>query len=196
MPNPSAERKRPREDLYRAVLENAPDAILLADDHRRYLDGNRAARSFLGVSREQLLTLRVDDFTTPDSLPELDRIWAMFLRKGTLDGRFPMRLMNGLERTVTLHAVANIVPGRHMTSLRLADETGSGLVSPSQLLTPREREVLTLVARGASARSIAESANLSPETVRTHLRNATRKVGANSRPHAVALAIQGRHIEP
>jgi DNA-binding NarL/FixJ family response regulator len=121
----------------------------------------------------------------------------MFMRSGTLDGRFPMRLRNGLERTVTFHAVAAITPGRHMTSLRLADETGaSSLVSPPQLLTSREREVLTHIARGLSAQAIAEAGNLSPETVRTHIRNAMRKLGAKSRPHAVSLAIMGRHIQP
>jgi PAS domain S-box-containing protein len=186
---------RPREDLYRAVLEHAPDAILVADDARRYIDGNRAARSFLGVSRQELVTLRIDDFTAARALPDIDRIWATFLQTGRLDGRFPMRLMNGLERLVSFHAVANITPGRHMTSLRLADESSS-LLSPPQLLTARERELLTHVARGMRTRAIAESAGLSLDTVRTHLRNAARKLGAASRPHAVALAIQGRHIEP
>ena len=186
----------PRAELYRAVFENAPDAILIADDERRYLDGNRAARSFLGVSREELTKHRIDDFTAPHALPDLERIWAIFLKTGVLEGRFPLRLANGLERIVTFHSVARIVPGRHMTSLRLADEAHARLISPPQDLTSREREVLTHVARGASARQIAEAASLSPETVRTHLRNAMRKLDASSRPHAVALAIKGRHIEP
>lgn len=185
----------PRAELYRAVFENAPDAILLMDDERRYLDGNRAARTFLGVSREELRRHRVADFTAPHALPDLDRIWTMLMRTGVLEGRFPLRLANGLERTVAFHAVARILPGRHMTSLRLADEAHARLVSPPQNLTAREREILTHVARGSSARQIAEAASLSPETVRTHLRNAMRKLDASSRPHAVALAIKGRHIE-
>jgi PAS domain S-box-containing protein len=186
---------RPRTELYRAVFENAPDAILLVDDDRRLLDGNRAARSFLGVSREELTRHRIDDFSAPHALQDLERIWSTLMNTGVLEGRYPMRLSNGLERTVTFHAVARITAGRHMASLRLADEAHARLVSPRQELTAREREVLTHVARGASARQIAEAASLSPETVRTHLRNAMRKLDATSRPHAVALAIKGRHIE-
>jgi anti-anti-sigma regulatory factor len=37
---------------------------------------------------------------------------------------------------------------------------------------------------------------LSPDTVRTHLRNAMKKLGARSRPHAIALAIRHREIDP
>jgi DNA-binding CsgD family transcriptional regulator len=82
-----------------------------------------------------------------------------------------------------------------MTSLRLADESAQ-LVSPPQLLTAREREVLTHIARGSTLVAIAEGSDVSLDTVRTHLRNAARKLEASSRPHAVALGIQGRHIEP
>jgi PAS domain S-box-containing protein len=193
-----ATREDLRQELYRAAFDNAPDAILLLDDERRYLDGNRAARSFLGVSRLELGQSRVEDFTPESDLGRLERLWALLKENGVLDGRFPIRLRNGLVRTVRFYAVAGIAPGRHMVSIRLADESGrsNGLESPSRLLTVREREVLTYVARGSSVRDIATAAALSTETVRTHIRNATRKLGAGSRPHAVAIAIRERHIEP
>jgi DNA-binding CsgD family transcriptional regulator len=56
--------------------------------------------------------------------------------------------------------------------------------------------VLTLLARGSSAEAIAEEAVLSPETVRTHARNARQKLGAKTRSHAVALAILAGEIDP
>ena len=62
-------------------------------------------------------------------------------------------------------------------------------------LSKREREVLALLAGGASGAAIAEQLVLSPETVRTHIRNATAKLGASSRAQAVALAVQRQEIE-
>ena len=59
-------------------------------------------------------------------------------------------------------------------------------------LTPREREVLTLLADGLNGQAIARHLFLSPETVRTHVRNATAKLGAHTRVQAVALVVRGR----
>ncbi len=57
-------------------------------------------------------------------------------------------------------------------------------------LTRREREILGLLAEGMSGAQIAEKLVLSPETVRTHVRNAMAKLGASTRSQAVALALQ------
>jgi DNA-binding CsgD family transcriptional regulator len=63
-------------------------------------------------------------------------------------------------------------------------------------LSVREREILGLLAGGVSGAQIAESLVLSPETVRTHIRNAMAKLGASSRAQAVALAVKRHEIEP
>jgi DNA-binding CsgD family transcriptional regulator len=63
-------------------------------------------------------------------------------------------------------------------------------------LSKREREVLELLAEGLSGAEIAEKLFLSPETVRTHIRNAMAKLGASTRSHAVALALTQREIAP
>lgn len=59
-------------------------------------------------------------------------------------------------------------------------------------LSPRELEVLELLADGLNGQLIAERLFLSPETVRTHVRNATSKLGARTRVQAVALLVRGR----
>jgi DNA-binding CsgD family transcriptional regulator len=61
-------------------------------------------------------------------------------------------------------------------------------------LTRREREILALLAEGMSGAQIAEKLVLSPETVRTHVRNAMAKLGASTRSQAVALALQREEI--
>jgi DNA-binding NarL/FixJ family response regulator len=59
-------------------------------------------------------------------------------------------------------------------------------------LSPRELEILELLADGLNGQMIAERLFLSPETVRTHVRNATSKLGARTRVQAVALVVRGR----
>jgi DNA-binding NarL/FixJ family response regulator len=63
-----------------------------------------------------------------------------------------------------------------------------------QLLSPREREILGLLSEGLSGEEAAKRLVLSPETVRTHVRNAMTKLDAATRVHAVALALQRGEI--
>jgi DNA-binding NarL/FixJ family response regulator len=56
-------------------------------------------------------------------------------------------------------------------------------------LTAREHAVLQLIAKGATQIEVARELFISPHTVRTHLRNAIRKLGAHSRVEAVAVAL-------
>jgi DNA-binding NarL/FixJ family response regulator len=62
-------------------------------------------------------------------------------------------------------------------------------------LSRREREVLSLLADGLRNDEIAERLFISPETVRTHVRNATLKLEADTRTQAVALAVRYSIIE-
>jgi DNA-binding NarL/FixJ family response regulator len=59
-------------------------------------------------------------------------------------------------------------------------------------LSARELEVLELLADGLNGQMIAERLFLSPETVRTHVRNATSKLGARTRVQAVAMVVRRR----
>jgi PAS domain S-box-containing protein len=60
----------------------------------------------------------------------------------------------------------------------------------SVMLTPRQNEVLQLLGQGASTIDIAEMLSLSKETVRNHVRQVLRALGAHSRLEAVARAHQ------
>ena len=55
-------------------------------------------------------------------------------------------------------------------------------------LTPAERDVLQLLARGASTKDVANATGRSPHTVDTHIRSICRKLGCSGRREAVALA--------
>ena len=61
-------------------------------------------------------------------------------------------------------------------------------------LTPRECEIVALLARGLSGEDIALELFLSPATVRTHLRNAMDRTGAKTRSQLVAMAAASGQI--
>lgn len=62
-------------------------------------------------------------------------------------------------------------------------------------LTTREQEIVGLLGEGMSGSEIAAKLVVSPETVRTHIRNAMRKLGATTRSQAVLLALERGEID-
>ncbi len=63
-------------------------------------------------------------------------------------------------------------------------------------LTDREREVLSLVARGLSNRAIGEQLFIGEATVKTHLLRAFAKLGVDDRTHAVTVAYERGILTP
>lgn len=68
-------------------------------------------------------------------------------------------------------------------------------VQRSDGLSGTEKRVLALVAAGVSTEDIAGGLGVSPHTVRTHVRNLLRKLDAQSRAHAVAIAMREEAID-
>jgi len=68
-------------------------------------------------------------------------------------------------------------------------EECAGVQDWTDRLSPREGQILALVAQGLTRLDIASELGLSPSTVRTHMEHARRKLGARSRAQAVAKAI-------
>jgi PAS domain S-box-containing protein len=166
--------------------------MLIADDARRYVDANPAASRLLGIPREQILTMSIDDVMPPEYRDRLDDHWQEFLHTGMEAGPIEIMLPSGERMHVEYSATANVVPGRHLSILfagRYDELDGNGSERP-ELLTRREREVLEQVALGASTREIGRALGMSPDTARTHAQNAMRKLGARTRAHAVALAVK------
>ncbi|MCY1208689.1 Bacterial regulatory protein, luxR family [compost metagenome] len=61
-------------------------------------------------------------------------------------------------------------------------------MAPSRLLTPKEQEVLQLLARNLSNKQIALALNVGEETVKWHLKNLFGKFQAGTRRHVVDRA--------
>lgn len=92
-----------------------------------------------------------------------------------------------LER-VTLASVEEL-PGRLREWLGSGRTTQAGKMPP---LTPSETRVAHLVAEGLQNKQIAAALGVRPRTVETHLTNAYRKLGVNSRRLLAAAVHDGR----
>jgi DNA-binding NarL/FixJ family response regulator len=99
----------------------------------------------------------------------------------------------------TLAAIITVVAAGYALAPHsdLADEDPSPFADPgdaadesANALSLREREVLALLAEGASNKEIARALVLSVHTVKYHVAALTEKLGARSRGEAVALAIR------
>ena len=74
--------------------------------------------------------------------------------------------------------------------LGTAGHPTKGIPSAPAGLTPREVEVLVLVARGASTRHVARTLNITPKTAGNHIERIYAKIGATSRSTATLFAMQ------
>ncbi|HLG07717.1 MAG TPA: response regulator transcription factor, partial [Gaiellaceae bacterium] len=73
---------------------------------------------------------------------------------------------------------------------RMAREPAEKPAGPGEELTEREREVLRLVAGGATNREIASKLFISANTVNFHMKNILGKLHLKNRAHAAAFAIR------
>lgn len=77
----------------------------------------------------------------------------------------------------------------------LANEVRHRSRGAETLLSPREAEIITLIAAGLSVPDIAAKLHLAPTTVRTHVQNLFGKLGVSDRAAAVAEAMRRRLVE-
>ena len=83
-----------------------------------------------------------------------------------------------------LDAVQRVAAGECVVDRAVVDEllTRHRRVDPIAELTPREREILALMAEGRSNQGICRTLWLSPKTVETHIRGAFAKLGIKEAP--------------
>lgn len=103
---------------------------------------------------------------------------------------FVLKTAPASELVAALHAVADGGTYIDPALARLIASRRSS--NSSAALSGREREVLEKLASGLTGEEVAACLVLSPETVRTHIRNAMAKLGAHTRVHAVAMVVSER----
>jgi len=90
--------------------------------------------------------------------------------------------------TEVLQAIRAVHAGKRLMSQEVADRLNQYFEQGS--LTPREIEVLTLVAKGLANKEIATRLGKAEGTVKIHVQNILAKLHATDRTHAVTIALQ------
>jgi DNA-binding CsgD family transcriptional regulator len=152
---------------------------------------NAAAREITGGMRSQLYLRAL----APESRPQIERDFAQsLLSSGAPEDReIAMLRPDGSRLRVEMSSAPVEVDGYIMGffgAIRPTGAAGSVAMRPSVDLTPRQAEVLQLLARGASTRQIEEELGVSRDTARNHIRALLRRLGARSRLEAVVLASE------
>jgi len=102
-------------------------------------------------------------------------------------------LLKGLLRKELLETIRAVYAGHKRVSSEIAAEIAEHATDDA--LTPREVDVLRLVAKGNANKAVGARLSLTEETVKSHIRSILAKLGANDRTHAVAIALKRGIIE-
>ena len=181
--------------LFSSAFTQSRNAMALVDGRRRHVDVNGAYLRLLGYSRDDLLGRPIWELVRGGRQLG-DAEWSAALAEGRFTGKTELICADGHLVAVQWGATAETVTGRHLILFVALSTSRWGsrfrrepAPKPRMDLSAREREVVRLIALGASGPEIADELMISHNTVRTHVRNAMTKAGARSRAHLVAKAI-------
>jgi len=172
--------------------ELRPDVVLM-DVRMPDLDGIAATRDVLAVSPE-LKVIILTTFEQDDYIFGALRAGASgFLLKRTR----PEDLLAAIHTVAAGDSLLSPSVTRKVID-RMAEQPTPDASSGERLteLTPREREVLELVARGLSNREIAQAFVIEESTVKTHVKRILRKLHVRDRVQAVIFAYESGLTQP
>ncbi|MEY9877965.1 DNA-binding NarL/FixJ family response regulator [Streptacidiphilus sp. MAP12-33] len=183
-------------EAVRLAREARADVVLM-DIRMPELDGLEATARI--IADEDLAGVRVlvlTTFETDDYVFQALRAGASgFLGKGAE----PDALLDAIRVVARGEALLTPAATKELIARYLSQpERGTPAAAPPSLaaLTDREREIVAMVATGASNDVIGEQLAVSPLTVKTHVSRALIKLGARDRAQLVVLAYESGLVRP
>ena len=170
--------------------------IVLMDIRMPELDGIEATRRITAADDlAQVKIVILTTFETEDLIVDALQAGASgYLGKDVE----PAALLNAIRKVVTGDTLLSPFATRALISRVLA-QPGADRVSHGAVLdrlTPREREILTLVALGLSNDQIAQRLYISPTTAKTHVNRTMMKLDARDRAQLVIIAYETGVVSP
>jgi len=168
------------EEAFVAVERERPDLILmdLGLPDQSGLAAGKVILERFPDAKLLALTARDDHWAVEEALKTG---FLGYITKNTAVGEF-------------VQAIRTVFAGQVVLPRRLSSRNGRSQDENAALmaeqLTPREREVLSLLAQGASGDAIARPLGISPNTVRTHVQSILTKLQVHSRLEAAAFAVR------
>lgn len=191
-----------REALERTAELN-PDIILM-DLHMPVMDGIETAQS-LRISHPQVKVIVLTSFSDQDHVLPAIRVGIKgYLLKDIEPEALVMAIRKVHSGQVELHSeavsqlmnlMATPTPGQlDASNSDLSDrKTTPAAITGLELLTPREQEVLDLIALGMSNKEIASKLVITEKTVKTHVSHVLGKLNLSDRTQAAIFALKSGH---
>lgn len=182
------------ESLFWMVFERSTNAVLLLDERRRILEANDPALRMLGVRRSSLVGQPITNLIASGEQAESWTAWERLLSRGEYSGRRTLLRSDASGLDIEFAARMATVDGKRRAVYVVEEHSGDeqhrhpGDANAASL-TAREREVVTLIAMGETTVGIAAELVVSPETVKSHVRNAMTKLGVHTRAQLVAACL-------
>jgi len=163
-----------------------PDVVLL-DLHMPGISGREAVQLIVeGVPETKVVILTVSE-DAEDLLETLQAGAHGYLLKN-IDANY---LIGAIRSAADGEAVMSPqMTAKLMQNVRTAAVTAAAPVVDRERLSPREREILGFLARGASNKEIARSLDLAESTVKIHVQNILKKLNLISRVQAAVYAVE------
>ena len=175
-------------EAVRVVHQLRPDVVLM-DIRMPGMDGIEATRQIVGAPEGD--GTRVLILTTFD----LDQYVYDALRAGASGFLLKDTPPDDLLEAIRVIAAGNALLAPSVTRTLIAEFASRAApllksVDALELITPREREVLLLIARGRSNSEVAEELHMSSATAKTHVSRLLSKLGARDRAQLVVIAYE------
>ncbi len=192
-----------------ALFEGSTDAVYAVDAGQRVVFMNRVAEQAFGLTSAEAVgqhcfrlvagmdydgncTCRAECATiraARASLPVADYdvlVHPLVGRRRWVSMGIVVARVAGFEEPVAVHMARDLTSRREL----LPEEAVAGAGEAAHGLTPREIEVVRMLAGGSPVRQIAQELVVTPATVRNHIENLMGKLGAHSRLQAVLRAAK------
>jgi DNA-binding NarL/FixJ family response regulator len=151
-----------------------PDVVLM-DLRMPDLDGTSATR----LIRQEVPEAKIIALTSYDGDQDIYR---------ALEAGVRGYILKEMVHTEVVRAIRTVHSGKRLMPQEVAERLSEYF--PQVALTPREVEVLGLVAKGMANKEIATKLGTASGTVKMHIQNILAKLGASDRTHAVTIAME------
>ena len=176
-------------EAQRRAAELQPDVVLL-DNHLpgvRGVDALPGLREAAPEARVMMLTVSEDENDLADAL----RAGAQGYLLKTIDGDALLRAIEACMRSESV--VSPELTGKLVNALRTGPGTAPAASLPADALaslSPRENDIVRLIARGHSNKEIARALAIAETTVKIHVQHILRKLDLSSRVQAAVYASE------
>jgi PAS domain S-box-containing protein len=186
--------------LFATAFKQSKNPMALVDDERRIVDVNPAFVGLLGRPREQLIGTHLWEFVAGGPIFTSAQ-WTAALAAHRFHGEAELIRADGAQVAVQWAGVTEVATGQRLVLFVALSTSRWGASFRRSVtldhdpveLSARELEIVRLIAQGESGPEIAAELHIAHDTVRTHVRNAMKKVGARSRAHLVAKVLGEGH---